>query len=87
MERMKGALAAILGWRGRWIGRRAATVVGSRGIPSLEAQRLLAERSDELHGPMLDGFRRGVSDVRPEWLGALPKGRGPKVESLKQKDS
>jgi hypothetical protein len=53
-------------------------VAGSRGTPSLEARSILAERAGELHGPMLDGFWRGVREIRPEW--AIARTERPETE-------
>ena len=53
--------------RGRWIGRKDATVAGARGIPNYEARWTLAERAQEFRGEKLVGFWFGVNEIRPEW--------------------
>ena len=58
--------------RGRWIGRKDATVAGARGIALYEARRILAARASELRGPKLKGYWVGVKEIRPEWGMALP---------------
>ena len=58
--------------RGRWLGRKDATVAGARGIPSYEARRILAGRASELRGVKLEGFWIGVQEIRPEWGMSLP---------------
>ena len=72
---MKSWVGRVARWRGRWIGRKDATVADSRGIPSLEARRILAERAGELRGPTLDGFWRGVGEIRSEWAMGRPADR------------
>jgi hypothetical protein len=58
--------------RGRWIGRKDATVAGARGIAHYEARRILAARASELRGSKLKGYWVGVKEIRPEWGMALP---------------
>ncbi len=53
--------------RGRWIGRKDATVAGARGFDDQRAGDALRTRAAELRGQMLEGFWFGVREIRPGW--------------------
>jgi hypothetical protein len=53
--------------RGRWIGRKDAIVAASRGVLPPQAEHALDKRAAELSGATLDGYWRGVADIRPGW--------------------